>query len=217
MFTETLSRYRSVVFSILYSSLFIVFELCWNWKALTARGARGRRSCPRWAATSEGVWPCLLANRRASLAPDCCSKKCVTRKRPRRAEKCSRVSWGFRSEEEKIQKIKHKSSERIKQHRERNRERLRRAAVRAATLWCGSWHTIACCSLATPRRRLIKPVQCPQWPSKQQTCTHLQNDKTTARLCLSSTVDQHTYLETNYCHFWIKAIIPIDLSYFLSL
>lgn len=66
-------------------------------------------------------------------------------------------------------------------------------AVQAANLWRSSQHTITCCSLATPLCRLIKPVQGPRWPSKQQTFTHLQTDKTTACLCLSSTMDQHTY------------------------
>lgn len=47
-----------------------------------------------------GVWPSLFAKCSASLAPDCCSRKCMTRKRPRRAAKCSKVSCGLTSAEE---------------------------------------------------------------------------------------------------------------------
>lgn len=56
-----------------------------------------RRSWPRRAAMPAGVWPSLFAKRRASLAPDCCSRKCMTRRRPRRAAKCSKVSCGLTS------------------------------------------------------------------------------------------------------------------------
>lgn len=57
------------------------------------------------------------------------------------------------------------------------------AAVQAANLWCSSRHAITCGSLATPQCLLIKPVQDPQWPSKQQTYTHLQTDKIIACPC----------------------------------
>lgn len=56
-----------------------------------------RRVWPRRAAILAGVWPSLLARRSASLAPDCCRRKCMTRKRPRRAAKCSKVSCGLTS------------------------------------------------------------------------------------------------------------------------
>lgn len=83
----------------------------------------------------EGVWPSLFAKRSASLAPDCCSRKCVTRKRPRRAAKCSKVSWGFTSAEEAEEK-----SERTDGSDEDNRVRRRALAPAPYMLGFSSSH-----------------------------------------------------------------------------
>lgn len=50
--------------------------------------------CPQLCARVAGVSPSLFGSASACLAPGCCRRKDASRRSPRRAAKCSRVSWG---------------------------------------------------------------------------------------------------------------------------